>query len=866
MGNGNGKTRHIDPDGVKPANESEDRVFFTNRNADELPPTLLHKRITSLDVSFNRLTSLPVQMGQLRNLRVLRMQSNSMRIFPQILSERQLPLEHLVMDRNQLLTLPDSVSTFPTLIQLHLSKNRISRVSSLVGMLAKLELLDLSSNNITVLPDSFGGLVSLQVLRLACNGLTELPAALGSCTSLQVLQVQGNKLTALPNLGTCTGLVSLNLSQNFISTLPPSLFPPLTALRSLHLDRNKLIQLPMTIGSLQSLKELTARGNMLSIVPASLGLLMELKILDLAENSITTLPQACFAKLYQLERLELQHNKLTEFTPDLTGLLVLGALNLSENPITLVSEELFRLRSLERVIMFNCGVNEIAHTGTTAHSEASTRELYLTAGSGLSDLQGLFKDSWLRLCSISGATFGKVPEELLTCQHLEKLRLPSCGIQVFSPDLANLRLLDELSLNCNPLVDDIPDLIFLKSLQKLRILQMSSCNIGQIPAALVECANLQQLDLSFNHISDLPSDVFHSWKHLEFLDLSNNQLTILPADGLEEMHELKQLNVSNNLLKALPVDELAGLGLEVLCVDGNQLVSVPQLVCAVINADVNSKPFQQRPQPTAADRVVPTGHISFIQPSKRYDIGYSMTMGQRPYMEDGIAIHGALCGDSVDYIALFDGHAGAGAMQIAVSRMHEDIATRLSMMGTDQAAEALLESMAAVNKCIVERTEAGAVALVALVIGAKLYVASLGDSRAVLYKTKGYTRLTTDHKATDENEANLVRERGGFVTDDGRLCGVLAVSRALGDRELLPFVGTHPDISVFDLTSDCEGVVLGCDGVWDVLTDEQAANVVRGKATARIAAHDLRDAAMLNRSADNVSVVVLRFAPPIDQK
>jgi len=62
----------------------------------------------------------------------------------------------------------------------------------------------------------------------------------------------------------------------------------------------------------------------------------------------------------------------------------------------------------------------------------------------------------------------------------------------------------------------------------------------------------------------------------------------------------------------------------------------------------------------------------------------------------------------------------------------------------------------------------------------ELIFGCVGDARAVLYGSEGYSRLTVDHKAFSEEESKAIRERGGFVTEDGRLCGILAISRSLG--------------------------------------------------------------------------------------
>jgi len=79
----------------------------------------------------------------------------------------------------------------------------------------------------------------------------------------------------------------------------------------------------------------------------------------------------------------------------------------------------------------------------------------------------------------------------------------------------------------------------------------------------------------------------------------------------------------------------------------------------------------------------------------------------------------------------------------------------------------------------------GATAIVALLIGKKLYVANAGDARGVKYgRETGAVRLSIDHRAGDDVEAQRIRKAGGFVSDDDRVCGVLAVARAIGTRAL----------------------------------------------------------------------------------
>ena len=78
---------------------------------------------------------------------------------------------------------------------------------------------------------------------------------------------------------------------------------------------------------------------------------------------------------------------------------------------------------------------------------------------------------------------------------------------------------------------------------------------------------------------------------------------------------------------------------------------------------------------------------------------------------------------------------------------------------------------------------AGCTACVCLVTVDTIYCANAGDSRAVISsKTGKCTEMSYDHKPDNDGELKRVKAAGGFV-EDGRVQGVIAVSRAIGDWE-----------------------------------------------------------------------------------
>lgn len=142
-----------------------------------------------------------------------------------------------------------------------------------------------------------------------------------------------------------------------------------------------------------------------------------------------------------------------------------------------------------------------------------------------------------------------------------------------------------------------------------------------------------------------------------------------------------------------------------------------------------------------------------------------------------------------------------------------------------------------------------------------LYCANAGDARGVLCRGGKAVRLTYDHKGSDKQEAKRIVDAGGFVMS-GRVNGVLAVTRALGDSAMKEYVVGAPYTTETELSEEDEFLILACDGLWDVVDDQKAVDLVRAIADPRQAAEDLLDYAYKNYSSDNVTVLVVRFRNP----
>ncbi|KAI1794202.1 protein serine/threonine phosphatase 2C [Ganoderma leucocontextum] len=142
-----------------------------------------------------------------------------------------------------------------------------------------------------------------------------------------------------------------------------------------------------------------------------------------------------------------------------------------------------------------------------------------------------------------------------------------------------------------------------------------------------------------------------------------------------------------------------------------------------------------------------------------------------------------------------------------------------------------------------------------------LYCANAGDARGVLCRAGKAVRLTYDHKGSDKQEAKRITDAGGFVMS-GRVNGVLNVTRSLGDSSMKEFVVGSPYTTETELSEQDEFLILACDGLWDVVNDQGAIDLVRAIADPRKAAEELLEYAYRNYSTDNVTVLVIRFRDP----
>ena len=117
----------------------------------------------------------------------------------------------------------------------------------------------------------------------------------------------------------------------------------------------------------------------------------------------------------------------------------------------------------------------------------------------------------------------------------------------------------------------------------------------------------------------------------------------------------------------------------------------------------------------------------------------------------------------------------------------------------------------------------------------KLYFANAGDSRVVMCRNGLAEPQSEDHKPEMESEKKRIYKAEGWISD-GRVKGNLNLTRGFGDLEykqnknLKPeeqMITANPDIKVVDFTNDMDFVIIGCDGIWDCLKNQEACDFVK---------------------------------------
>ncbi|XP_048841012.1 protein phosphatase 1A isoform X1 [Brienomyrus brachyistius] len=273
--------------------------------------------------------------------------------------------------------------------------------------------------------------------------------------------------------------------------------------------------------------------------------------------------------------------------------------------------------------------------------------------------------------------------------------------------------------------------------------------------------------------------------------------------------------------------------------------------------------------------------------------GLSSMQGWRVEMEDA---HTAVIGlpnglDPWSFFAVYDGHAGSQVARYCCEHLLEHITSNPDFRGGEREPSVesvksgirtgflqIDEHMRAISEKKHGADRSGSTAVGVLLSPRHTYFINCGDSRGLLSRAGRVHFFTQDHKPSNPLEKERIQNAGGSVMIQ-RVNGSLAVSRALGDFDYKCVHGkgpteqlVSPEPEVYEIERSeaaDEFIVLACDGIWDVMANEELCDFVRSRLEVtedlERVCNEIVDTCLYKGSRDNMSVVLICFpgAPKI---
>ncbi|XP_009769529.1 putative protein phosphatase 2C 38 [Nicotiana tabacum] len=244
-------------------------------------------------------------------------------------------------------------------------------------------------------------------------------------------------------------------------------------------------------------------------------------------------------------------------------------------------------------------------------------------------------------------------------------------------------------------------------------------------------------------------------------------------------------------------------------------------------------------------------------------------MEDRSQLESG-PLSSLKSGPHGTFIGVYDGHGGPETSRFINKTLFSNLkkfASEHQEISADAIRRAFLtteeEYLSLVKRQWNEKPQiasVGSCCLAGIICSGLLYIANVGDSRAVLGRvdkaTKSITaiQLSTEHNASIESVRDELRS---LHPQDSRIVvlkhkvwrvkGLIQVSRSIGDAYLKksefnqapllarfrlpepfpkPILSAEPSISVHRLSSKDQFVIFASDGLWDHLSNQEAVDIV----------------------------------------
>ncbi|XP_045529601.1 chaoptin-like [Pieris brassicae] len=524
-----------------------------------------------------------------KRLEKLDLSNNKLKDDIEIYLFREIQIRQIILDLNDLITIPKSVFLNNRIERLSISYNKLTSISRdlFISLKNSLEHLEIEHNKLSYLPDSLAQVLRLRHLSLAYNELEEAPPL---PARIQTLSLAGNFLTSMPSTLHALEAGSiryLDLSYNKISNLLPNEFRDWsTSLGTINLKGNRIAQI----------------NN--NIFPVSLPV----KEINLSFNDLYYVHPQSFSNLSgSLHVLESSSTLFSGYFPIEVddGFENLSWLSFDNNDFHIL--KISELAAYPYLKYLNLDYNRIIEIVIDDHSS--------NVSSTISNL----RMSYNFLSSINKQSFSRTPEltnldlsfnkisnlTKYTFSNLTNLRYLSLASNIIdsmeTKTFANLPKLEILELQCNNL-----SYLYLNSLHNvsneyvtftvnvsrniirfvegdtpisINIFDGSYNDFYEVPTNFFIAVEytIRHVILSHNKITHIVSEAFGQSAFLEILDLHKNSISVIKRKSFSDLVSLQILDLSFNAISQLSVEQFYNLRkLRYLKMDHNNIRLLPR--------------------------------------------------------------------------------------------------------------------------------------------------------------------------------------------------------------------------------------------------------------------------------------------------
>ena len=234
--------------------------------------------------------------------------------------------------------------------------------------------------------------------------------------------------------------------------------------------------------------------------------------------------------------------------------------------------------------------------------------------------------------------------------------------------------------------------------------------------------------------------------------------------------------------------------------------------------------------------------------------------GIRNTMEDAHFVDTDFGGRQWIFCGIYDGHGGQFASGYAAENMHRVFLDNLLHGATPQ--QAFIDSYEKISAGLSEQTS-GTTAVNIFIKNGIIYTANAGDARAIVIGKNQVIQLTIDHRVGNTEERQRIENSGGRIVYSyvSNGAGGLMPTRTIGDQ---PFksvgVIATPSVGEHRISPDDSVLLIGCDGLFDVMSNEEIADFASRTVNISSLLENLKREVLVNRSGtDNLTIIALKL-------